>query len=252
MTIDWITVTAQIINFLILVWLLKRFLYQPVINAMDRREQRISERLSQAQRREQEAEDEAQDYRQRREALEQQREDTLQQAEDEAEQRRQQLLDEARREVDELRHQWRDELKQEQHNFLAELKRRGARSVTAIADRALTDLADADLERQIISNFLQRLDELDEATRNTLADDNKEVRLRSSFALDDDTRRRIGDAVGNVLGQRLELQYEQTEELVCGIELVTEGRKLGWSVAQYMDSLEASMKAVLDGAPGSR
>ena len=37
MQIDWITVSAHIVNFLILVWLLKRFLYRPVIRAMDRR-----------------------------------------------------------------------------------------------------------------------------------------------------------------------------------------------------------------------
>ncbi len=49
MAIDWITVSAQIVNFLILVWLLKHFLYQPIIRAMDRREQRVSERLNEAQ-----------------------------------------------------------------------------------------------------------------------------------------------------------------------------------------------------------
>ncbi len=49
MQIDWLTVIAQIVNFLILVWLLKRFLYQPVINAMDQREQRIAERLQKAE-----------------------------------------------------------------------------------------------------------------------------------------------------------------------------------------------------------
>jgi F-type H+-transporting ATPase subunit b len=38
MLIDWFTVAAQAINFLILVWLLKRFLYKPVLNAVDARE----------------------------------------------------------------------------------------------------------------------------------------------------------------------------------------------------------------------
>ena len=50
MDVDWITVSAQIVNFLILVWLLKRFLYRPVLNAMNRREQRIHQRLGRGQR----------------------------------------------------------------------------------------------------------------------------------------------------------------------------------------------------------
>jgi F-type H+-transporting ATPase subunit b len=37
MLIDWFTVGAQVLNFLILVWLLKRFLYGPILDAIDAR-----------------------------------------------------------------------------------------------------------------------------------------------------------------------------------------------------------------------
>ena len=46
MLIDWFTVSAQVVNFLILVWLLKRFLYRPILNAIDAREKRIAKELS--------------------------------------------------------------------------------------------------------------------------------------------------------------------------------------------------------------
>jgi F-type H+-transporting ATPase subunit b len=46
--IDWYTVAAQALNFLILVWLLKRFLYQPVLDAIGAREQRIAMQLADA------------------------------------------------------------------------------------------------------------------------------------------------------------------------------------------------------------
>ena len=42
MLIDGFTVGAQVLNFLILVWLMKRFLYQPILDAIDAREQRIA------------------------------------------------------------------------------------------------------------------------------------------------------------------------------------------------------------------
>ena len=48
MQIDWLTVAAQIVNFLVLVWLLQRFLYRPITEAMARREERIESRLSEA------------------------------------------------------------------------------------------------------------------------------------------------------------------------------------------------------------
>ena len=63
MQIDWLTVAAQIVNFLVLIWLLQRFLYRPITNAMARREARIEERLSDARTRRKEAEEEAEDLR---------------------------------------------------------------------------------------------------------------------------------------------------------------------------------------------
>jgi len=48
MEINWFTVIAQIVNFLILVWLLKRFLYKPVLKAIAEREQKIASRLDAA------------------------------------------------------------------------------------------------------------------------------------------------------------------------------------------------------------
>ena len=48
MLIDWFTVGAQALNFIILVWLLKRFLYKPILNAVDAREKRIAAELADA------------------------------------------------------------------------------------------------------------------------------------------------------------------------------------------------------------
>jgi len=48
MLIDWFTVGAQALNFIILVWLLKRFLYKPILGAVDAREKRIAAELADA------------------------------------------------------------------------------------------------------------------------------------------------------------------------------------------------------------
>src|SRR5665647_3963698 len=49
MQINWFTVIAQIINFLILVWLLKRFLYKPILKAIDEREEKIAAQIKDAE-----------------------------------------------------------------------------------------------------------------------------------------------------------------------------------------------------------
>ncbi len=50
MLIDWFTVGAQALNFVILVWLMKRFLYKPILDAIDAREKRIATELADAGR----------------------------------------------------------------------------------------------------------------------------------------------------------------------------------------------------------
>ena len=98
MLIDWFTVVAQAVNFLILVWLLKRFLYKPILNALDAREKRIATELANADAKMAEAGQERDEFRRKNEELNQQRSSLLNKAEDEATAERQRLLDEARKE----------------------------------------------------------------------------------------------------------------------------------------------------------
>jgi F-type H+-transporting ATPase subunit b len=62
MLIDWFTVGAQVLNFLILVWLLKRFLYKPILHAIDEREKRIAKELADADAKKAEAEKERDEF----------------------------------------------------------------------------------------------------------------------------------------------------------------------------------------------
>jgi len=50
MHIDWFVFFAQIVNFLLLVWLLKKFLYGRIINAIDTREAKIKATFEEAEK----------------------------------------------------------------------------------------------------------------------------------------------------------------------------------------------------------
>ena len=102
MLIDWFTVGAQTLNFLILVWLMKRFLYKPILHAIDEREKRIAAELASADRKKDEAEKQINELKQKNEELDQQRTTILKKATDEAKIEGQKLLDEARKAADTL------------------------------------------------------------------------------------------------------------------------------------------------------
>src|SRR6202167_2371189 len=100
MLVNWFTVAAQAINFLILVWLLKRFLYKPILNAIDEREKGIATQLAAAQATKAEAQHEHDDFQQKNETFDRERAALMKKAADEAQTERQRLLDEARTAAD--------------------------------------------------------------------------------------------------------------------------------------------------------
>src|SRR5271155_1747633 len=102
MLIDWFTVGAQALNFIILVWLLKRFLYKPILDAIDAREKRIAAELADADAKRAVAQKERDEFKQRNDDFDRQRAALLAQAVDEAKAERQRLVDEARKAADDL------------------------------------------------------------------------------------------------------------------------------------------------------
>ena len=161
MLIDWFTVVAQAINFLVLVWLLKRFLYKPIVTAMDAREQKIASQLRDAERQKAEAESEAAKLRAAQEEFEQQKQILLGQAKNEAEALRQRLTDEVRQDIEDMRERWQEALKEEQGAFRAQVANGIRREVFSIARNVLADLAGVDVEAQIAAVFVRRLEKME-------------------------------------------------------------------------------------------
>src|ERR1700712_3358626 len=102
MKINWFTVIAQVINFLILVWLLKRFLYKPVLNAIDEREKNIVARLEEAKAQKAEAQKEHDEFTNKNQVFEQQRKELTDKAIADAKVQKDKMMKDARKEVEAL------------------------------------------------------------------------------------------------------------------------------------------------------
>lgn len=248
MQIDWITVSAQIINFLVLVYLLQHFLYRPVVQAMDKREKRITDRLREAETREEEARREAEEYAHKSEELAGDRHSLMERYEQEAREEKQELLARARDEVKETRSQWQRQAEQEKREFLADLRRRTGATVTSIARRALTDLADAELEERVIDVFVERLGDLDDGSRKIFSSPKEGLVVSTAFELNDKQRARVEKALRENLGNDLRFQFQVAPDLLCGIQLGDDGHALGWSLSDYMAQLTEQMDDAIDNA----
>ncbi len=250
MLIDWFTVVAQIINFLLLIGLLKYFLYDRIIRAMEEREEKIRARLEEAENKKQEAESEAVEYRRKQQEIESKRSDMLSQAREEAEERREELTRNARQEAENLRYKWMQALQRGKTSFLREIRQLAGKEVYDVSRRALKDLAHASLEEQIIEVFLERFREMGKEELKDLSKivqkAGSSVRIRSAFEIPARLRRRITTALREALGDHTEVEYDTDPDMIPGIKLNIHGRKVSWSLEDYLDTLEKKTRDLLD------
>jgi F-type H+-transporting ATPase subunit b len=253
MLIDWFTVAAQVVNFLILVWLLKRFLYRPILDAIDAREQRIASALADADAKKTDAEQERDAFQHKNAAFEQQRAALLTQAIDAAQAERLRLLDAARQASDSLRAKRQEALISEQQNLRAALARRTQEEVFAIARKALADLAGATLEARMADVFLRRLRELDDTAmaglKSAFRASSSPLLVRTAFTLQPEQCSAIETALKETLGREMQVQFETAPDLVSGIEISANGHKLAWSIAEYLASLGKGIDALVKVQP---
>jgi F-type H+-transporting ATPase subunit b len=248
MLIDWFTVGAQALNFLVLVWLMKRFLYKPVLDAIDAREKRVAAELAAAASAKLGAEQKRAELEKKQTDLEQQRTALLKKATDDADAEGRRLLDAARKAADALGAQRSEALKTEAQTLGRALRSRTAQEVFAIARRALADLATTSLEERSSEVFTRRLREISGREKAELSEALKKASpalVRSAFDLPEKERATIQNALNETFSAEVHVRFETASSLVFGIELVTPGLKVGWSIDSYLGSLEASVDSVL-------
>ena len=212
MLIDWFTVGAQAVNFIILVWLLKRFLYKPILDAVDAREKRVAAELADADAKKAEAKKERDEFQHKNEEFDQQRAELLSKARNETKAERQRLLGEARQAADALSAKRRETLRNDAHHLSEAISRRTRQEVFAIARKALTDLAATSLEERLAEVFTRRLREMDGKAKAGLAEALKSTSdpalVRSAFDLPEQQRTAIQKAIDETFAAKIRVRYE--------------------------------------------
>ncbi|BBO71350.1 hypothetical protein DSCA_52800 [Desulfosarcina alkanivorans] len=249
MLIDWFTVCAQIVNFLVLVALLKHFLYAPILRAMDAREQTIAGRLAEARQKAAAARAAEQSFLEKNREIADQTAGMLAMAKQDADARRAELIDQARQEVVTLKTGWQAAVVREQEAFVRHLRQMAGRQVYAVSRRVLADLCNASLEARTVDVFLSRLRGLAPADRQKFAEavqaTDAALTVRSAFPLSRGLQDTLTAAVHDMIAPGVAVGFETVPDLIMGIELKTRGRKISWNLEDYLAILETRARAAL-------
>ncbi|MGB9067543.1 MAG: F0F1 ATP synthase subunit delta [Candidatus Acidiferrales bacterium] len=250
MLIDWFTVGAQIVNFVILVWLMKHFLYKPILNAIDAREKRIASELADANAKKAEAEKERADFENKNKVFDDQRSALLSKATGDAKAEGAQLLDKARKDADSLRDTQAAALQSDHAKMGSQITRMATEEVFGIARKALSDLATVSLEERMGEVFTRRVHQMNGKDKELLAAalkaSSEPAVVRSAFAMPTDQQAAIQNALNETFSAVVRIRFETTKEAICGIELSANGQKVGWSIATYISALDEKIGALLE------
>ncbi len=250
MLIDWFTVGAQVLNFLVLVWLMKHFLYKPILNAIDEREKRIAKKLTDAETRNTEAQNEREAFQRKNEEFDRERQALIDKATGEAKAEGERLLEAAQSAADVLRVKRDERLQSESRAINDALTRRTQQVVFQIVRKALGDLATTSLEERLGEVFTRRLREMGAETRGHLAHalttKAETAVVRSAFALPAQEQALVQNALNEAFSAEVPLRFEVAPNVISGIELSCGGQKVGWSIEEYLLSLEHGVTEVLE------
>lgn len=241
MHLDWFVFFCQIVNLLILVYLLKRFLYGRIIKAMDTREAKIAAIFADAEKSREEARLAAEKHDQRLQELEDRYQGMLNKAREDAEAHRQELMEKARAEVDLIQSRWLETLRSERVTFLHELRRLAGSQIYSITRRVLKDLADLDLDERIVEILSEKIQAMDEEERRkfreAISSDGK-ITVQCAFDIPPEARRKLDEVIRHSIAGAFDVEYEKSTDMMSGYEIRSDGHKIAWSMKDYLDTLE--------------
>jgi F-type H+-transporting ATPase subunit b len=221
MEFDWTTLVLEIINFLVLVWLLKRFLYRPVLAVIEQRQARTAKTIADAAAVQREAEDLKHEYQTRLTEVEAARAAAQDRIDDEIATERVRRLAALDKELASERMRQETLAARERSQLQQSLERQAMAIATRYATRLLDQLAGPELEAKLADLVLNEFDELSsdkrEALRMALQDQGLSIQVTSAHPLDEARRTAFTQALVKLAGRTIIPEFSEDPMLKAGV-----------------------------------
>ncbi|MCH9826466.1 MAG: F0F1 ATP synthase subunit delta [Gammaproteobacteria bacterium] len=233
MTIDWTSLALQTINVLVLLWLLQRFLYRPVLAVLERRQTEIGERLAKSEAARLEAEAAKTAAAAEHASLAARREQRLAQVQTEAEAARAARMQDVAAQSARLLDEARQQIERERAEAETQLREQVATLATDFAARVLQRVPAGVLTRAYLEDLARQ-------TQALQALGASELRVVSATPLAEDEAAAVQARLGPLLGQPVQWRFEVDESLIAGLAVHADDSVVAHSLAQDLERLKAA------------
>lgn len=217
MNFSWWTFVLQAANFLILVFLLERFLFRPVKAIVARRKEAISHALAEASVEKEAAERLKQELESNKSQVDAERQKILGDGRAQLTAERQRMLEETRHEAEEIRAQTLKLLDQERTAASKELFERTIALAAKLAERLLSELALPSTERPFFAQATSYLDRLTAEEKSKLLSDGAEgLLVTTAHPLDVQEQAQWREQLAKRLGTEFSIKFGVDPGLIAG------------------------------------
>lgn len=239
MEISWFEIIAQIINFFILLFILQKLLYKPVINAMAKRQERVQKLQIEADEKMKEAKGLIDEYDSKMADVDNEKRDILSSAKKEAQERKDSLLKGYQKEAEFKREAYLKEIEDEKEEFLNKLSKNLGTSAVKIAGHILKTISSKEIEDEVFKNFVNTLKKMDEYIPDSkVLEEEKYLTIQSSR----DLSQKEKDIIENTIKKQIEnlekIDYQIDESLILGHGLDLETYTIHTNIKNYLEKIE--------------
>lgn len=247
MSIDLFTFFAQMFNLLLLLYLLRRFLYLPVLKAVDERQKFIERELKKAASSHKEALRLEAECKQKMAEIDAQKQNILSQTRAEAAVLAEKLANEAKAQFEADKSQWKQRLAGEQKTFELAMQNLILEHFNKLADGALKQMADVSLNDLMLNKLKEKISALPVRKKQEFAaayQNKKQLFVRSAQKISAEQKQKVKDflRVQLELPEETKFKFEVDKKLVCGVALQADEQLIDWNLASYMNEFQKNMQ----------
>lgn len=252
MGIDWVTFIAQIVNLFVLVWLLKRFLYRPILNAVDKRQTEIMAKVNKAREEHEAAQIEHKKVVAAKVSFETEKQNLFDEALKEATSYKSAQIDEIKKEVQLLKQKMQRDLDKEKEALALQVRTFLADKFMALSTKIMTDLSGTTILNEnilLLENRLKSLSKSEIEKINKILKKQKDIYITSSVDLSDKDQKELLSFFNKFFNIKEDIlaHFKTDSTLILGIEMTVGDFAIEWNLKSYLDEYQTNLNTLLSG-----
>lgn len=252
MGINWVTFFAQIVNLFVLIWLLKRFLYRPILQAVEKRQAEIMNKVNRAKEEYDLAEAEHKKLLKKQADFDAQKQQKFDEVLQETENLKNKWLSEIQNEAQKMRQKMQDDLNRQAINLHTQIRDMMADNFVTISKKIASQIAGMDCIEHSIDLFQKKVSGISKTDAKKIKSAYQKIgiiSISSSETLTETTQKKLAQFLSETFDWELPLKmkFETDTDLILGLEMTVGDICIQWHLKEYLDEYQTNLNTALAG-----